>query len=227
MASTLTYAVSLVPEIADDIASVDRAMRLGYNMKWGPFELLDRIGPAWFRSRLEAEGIEVPALLRAVGEGSFYRVEDGRLQHLDRGGRLCRRRAAGRRAAARGRQAPRRAAGEERLGEPLGHRRRRRLPRVPQQDECDRPRHARHGRQGGRDRRQGFQGPGGLQRGRQLLGRRQYRHRAVRRECRRLADDRGYGRQRPDRPTASSSTAAFRWSPRHPAWRSAAAARSA
>jgi 3-hydroxyacyl-CoA dehydrogenase len=87
MAATLTYAVSLVPEIADDIVAIDRAMRLGYNMKWGPFELLDRIGPAWFRARLEAENRKVPALLRAVGEGSFYRVESGRLQHLlPRGG---------------------------------------------------------------------------------------------------------------------------------------------
>ncbi|HEX5078562.1 MAG TPA: 3-hydroxyacyl-CoA dehydrogenase NAD-binding domain-containing protein [Geminicoccaceae bacterium] len=82
MARTLAYAASLVPEIADDIVAVDRAMRLGYNMKWGPFELLDRIGPAWFRARLEAEGLDVPPLLQAVGEGSFYRVEDGRLQHL-------------------------------------------------------------------------------------------------------------------------------------------------
>ena len=82
MAGTLAYAASLVPEVADDIVQVDRAMRLGYNMKWGPFELLDRIGPAWFRARLEADSIEIPALLRRVGEGSFYRVEDGRLQHL-------------------------------------------------------------------------------------------------------------------------------------------------
>jgi 3-hydroxyacyl-CoA dehydrogenase len=86
MAATLAYAASLVPEIADDIFAIDRAMRLGYNMKWGPFELLDRIGPAWFRARLEAEGSEVPVLLRTVGEGSFYRVEDGRLQHLMPGG---------------------------------------------------------------------------------------------------------------------------------------------
>jgi 3-hydroxyacyl-CoA dehydrogenase len=82
MAGTLAYAVSLVPEVADDIVAVDRAMRLGYNMKWGPFELLDRIGPAWFRARLVAEGMPVPALLQRVGEGTFYRVEDGRLQHL-------------------------------------------------------------------------------------------------------------------------------------------------
>jgi 3-hydroxyacyl-CoA dehydrogenase len=82
MAGTLAYAASLVPEVADDIVEVDRAMRLGYNMKWGPFELLDRIGPAWFRARLEAEGRAIPPLLQRVGEGSFYRVEDGRLQHL-------------------------------------------------------------------------------------------------------------------------------------------------
>jgi 3-hydroxyacyl-CoA dehydrogenase len=82
MAKTLAYAVSLVPEIADDIVAVDRAMQLGYNMKWGPFELLDRIGPAWFRARLEAEGTPVPALLQEVGDGTFYRVEDGALQHL-------------------------------------------------------------------------------------------------------------------------------------------------
>ena len=56
MSRTLAYACSLVPEIADDIAAVDGAMRLGYNWKWGPFELLDRIGPAWFRDRLAADG---------------------------------------------------------------------------------------------------------------------------------------------------------------------------
>jgi len=82
MSRTLAYACSLLPEIADDITAVDAAMRLGYNWKWGPFELLDRIGPAWFAERLEADRIEVPPLLRRVGDGSFYRVEDGRLQYL-------------------------------------------------------------------------------------------------------------------------------------------------
>ncbi|MGH6913455.1 MAG: 3-hydroxyacyl-CoA dehydrogenase family protein, partial [Geminicoccales bacterium] len=82
MSGTLAYACSLVPEIADNLAAIDQAMRLGYNFKWGPFELLDRIGPAWFRERLEAEGVEIPPLLRAVGDRTFYRVEDGRLQHL-------------------------------------------------------------------------------------------------------------------------------------------------
>ncbi len=82
MSRTLAYACSLVPEIADDIAAVDGAMRLGYNWKWGPFELLDRIGPAWFRDRLAAVGIDAPPLLERVGEGTFYRTEQGRLRYL-------------------------------------------------------------------------------------------------------------------------------------------------
>jgi len=82
MAPTLAYAASLVPEIADDISAIDTAMKRGYNWRFGPFELIDRIGPAWFRERLEAEGEDVPPLLRDVGDATFYKVEGGRLHHL-------------------------------------------------------------------------------------------------------------------------------------------------
>ena len=79
---TLAYAASLVPEIADDADSVDRAMRLGYNWKLGPFELIDRLGPRWLVAALEKDGRPVPPLLAAVGEGSFYRVREGRRQQF-------------------------------------------------------------------------------------------------------------------------------------------------
>jgi len=82
MSKTLAYAASLVPEIADDITAVDAAMKLGYAWKFGPFELLDKIGPAWFRQQLVAAGDTVPPLLEKVGEGTFYRVEDGRQQFM-------------------------------------------------------------------------------------------------------------------------------------------------
>ena len=82
MSRTLAYAASLVPEIADDIAAVDEAMRLGYNWKSGPFELMDKIGPAWFAERLKADGQAVPDLLAAARSKSFYRTEGGRLQYL-------------------------------------------------------------------------------------------------------------------------------------------------
>jgi 3-hydroxyacyl-CoA dehydrogenase len=77
---TLGYAASLVPEVADDLASVDAAMRLGYNWTYGPFELADRLGPANLASMLREAGRPVPPVLERVGAGSFYREEAGRLQ---------------------------------------------------------------------------------------------------------------------------------------------------
>ncbi|MDR3527591.1 MAG: 3-hydroxyacyl-CoA dehydrogenase NAD-binding domain-containing protein [Rhizomicrobium sp.] len=82
MARTLSYAAMLVPEVVDDIASVDEAMRLGYAWKFGPFELIDQLGADWFAARLEADGLPVPGLLRTAQGRSFYRVEEGQRQRL-------------------------------------------------------------------------------------------------------------------------------------------------
>jgi len=83
MSKTLHYAASLVPEIADDIVAVDAAMRLGYNWKKGPFELIDSVGADWLATKFEAAGLSVPPLLAAaVKAGGFYRVENGALQYL-------------------------------------------------------------------------------------------------------------------------------------------------
>ena len=78
----LSYAAMVVPETADDIVAIDDAMRLGYNWRYGPFELIDRLGPGRFAERLAAEGRPVPAILKAAGSKPFYRVEDGRKQYL-------------------------------------------------------------------------------------------------------------------------------------------------
>ena len=86
LAKTLSYAAALVPEIADDIQSVDDGMRLGYAWKWGPFELIDKLGPNWFAERLKAAGMPVPAILAKVGNGTFYRVENGTLQQFTTAG---------------------------------------------------------------------------------------------------------------------------------------------
>jgi len=82
LARTLSYAAHLAPEITDDIAAVDEAMRLGYNWKFGPFELMDQLGPKWFAEKLAADGWPVPKLLEAVSDGTFYRVENGHLQQF-------------------------------------------------------------------------------------------------------------------------------------------------
>ena len=79
----LTYVASLVPEIADTIFDVDEAMKDGYGWGVGPFELIDQMGAKWFSEKLAASGIAAPAMLKLAAEkGSFYRVDNGKLQYL-------------------------------------------------------------------------------------------------------------------------------------------------
>lgn len=87
MGQTLAYAASLVGEIAEDIEKIDRAMRLGYNWKYGPFELIDKMGVEWFMARLMAEGKKVPAILAAAQGRKLYRVAYGKLEFLTLAGK--------------------------------------------------------------------------------------------------------------------------------------------
>lgn len=83
---TLCYAAEHVHEITDNITGVDDAMKLGYNWKFGPFELIDKIGVDYFISRLQAEHEEVPPFLQKAANRTLYRTEKGQLQYLDRNG---------------------------------------------------------------------------------------------------------------------------------------------
>jgi len=78
----LTYAASVAPEIADDIDAVDTAMRLGYNWKRGPFELMDQLGVDWFINKLSQSGMTVPLLIEQARGRGFYRVAGGQHEHL-------------------------------------------------------------------------------------------------------------------------------------------------
>lgn len=86
MARTLAYAARLVPAAADDVVAIDDAMRLGYNWKWGPFELIDRIGAPTLITALEGMGEPVPEFLTLARDKTFYRVENGKRQYLGRDG---------------------------------------------------------------------------------------------------------------------------------------------
>jgi 3-hydroxyacyl-CoA dehydrogenase len=79
---TLSYAASLIPDAAGDINAIDEAMRLGYNWRWGPFELIDKVGAGWLADRLAADKLPVPALLLAARDKTFYRFEGTRRQYL-------------------------------------------------------------------------------------------------------------------------------------------------
>jgi len=82
LSATCLYAASLVPEISDDIVSVDRAMEWGYGWGVGPFQTLDVLGVAETAERARLEGRRTPRLveeLLATGRKRFYEADgDGR-----------------------------------------------------------------------------------------------------------------------------------------------------
>lgn len=82
LSSMLAYSASLVPEIADNVETVDRAMRLGYNWKFGPFEMIDQLGTKWFATRLREEGRPVPAVLEIAAGQPFYKTHHGVKHYL-------------------------------------------------------------------------------------------------------------------------------------------------
>jgi 3-hydroxyacyl-CoA dehydrogenase len=73
-ANTLAYSAALVGEIADDIVSIDRAMRWGFNWELGPFEAWDAIGVAASVERMQRDGVAVPDWVTRLAKsgGSFY-----------------------------------------------------------------------------------------------------------------------------------------------------------
>jgi 3-hydroxyacyl-CoA dehydrogenase len=85
-AFSLNYAASMVPEIADDILSVDGANKLGYGYELGSFETWDALGVARSVERMEANGMTVTPWVKEMlttGHTSFYKKENGRLYYYD------------------------------------------------------------------------------------------------------------------------------------------------
>jgi 3-hydroxyacyl-CoA dehydrogenase len=73
---SLAYSARRIGEIADDVVSIDEAMRWGYNWELGPFETWDALGFAETADRMEKDGIALPdsiKKMRASGATGFYK----------------------------------------------------------------------------------------------------------------------------------------------------------
>ena len=82
----INYAASVVPEIADDILSIDNANKWGFNHELGPFEIWDALGVAESVERMEADGLTVASWVKemlAAGHTSFYKIANGELRMYD------------------------------------------------------------------------------------------------------------------------------------------------
>jgi len=78
-ASLLAYSANRLPEIADNIYSVDDAMRSGYAWDYGPFEYWDLLGLEKGIQIAEDCGEKIPEWIHQMkknGAKSFYKVEN-------------------------------------------------------------------------------------------------------------------------------------------------------
>jgi 3-hydroxyacyl-CoA dehydrogenase len=69
------YSADCLPEIADSAASIDAAMRAGYNWQLGPFEMWDAVGVAATVTRTQAAGERVSPVVETMlgsGAASWY-----------------------------------------------------------------------------------------------------------------------------------------------------------
>ncbi|HEY0708465.1 MAG TPA: 3-hydroxyacyl-CoA dehydrogenase/enoyl-CoA hydratase family protein [Polyangia bacterium] len=89
MFETLAYSAARVPEIADDVVEVDRAMRWGFGWDRGPFESWDALGVKATAEKMQAAGLSLPKWVTeriAAGDDRFYKESAGKKQQLRRGG---------------------------------------------------------------------------------------------------------------------------------------------
>ncbi len=65
------YCLSLTPDLAYDLAAVDRALEWGYGWEIGPFKVMDALGLDWLRAEFTKAGKSIPPLLANAGS-AFY-----------------------------------------------------------------------------------------------------------------------------------------------------------
>jgi 3-hydroxyacyl-CoA dehydrogenase len=86
---SLSYAAYIVPEVSEDIYAIDGAMKVGYNWKNGPFEMMDAIGPRSMVNRLKDSNKSVPPFLALAAEkGMFYGIDSGEITRLSPNGEM-------------------------------------------------------------------------------------------------------------------------------------------
>ena len=74
---TMRYAASRIPEIADDLESVDNVMKWGFNWELGIFEAWDAIGVPESVEQMKSESHTIPPLVASLlnsGRTSFYKT---------------------------------------------------------------------------------------------------------------------------------------------------------
>ncbi len=77
----LAYAANRIPEIADELYTIDDALKAGFGWELGPFELWDALGVEETAKAITNAGFNLPKWVRDLldsGKKTFYILEDGK-----------------------------------------------------------------------------------------------------------------------------------------------------
>lgn len=86
LSRTMVYAANRIPEISDNIVSIDNAMKWGFNWKIGPFETWDLLGIEAVAARVTSEGLSLPPLVNTLLQNPqkrFYIKKGGSRTYFD------------------------------------------------------------------------------------------------------------------------------------------------
>ncbi|MGB3546141.1 MAG: 3-hydroxyacyl-CoA dehydrogenase/enoyl-CoA hydratase family protein [Saprospiraceae bacterium] len=86
LAGLFAYSANRIPEISDNVYSIDDAMRAGYAWELGPFEYWDAVGVQAGIDAAESDGATIAKWVKdmvAAGHDSFYKRENGQLKYYD------------------------------------------------------------------------------------------------------------------------------------------------
>jgi 3-hydroxyacyl-CoA dehydrogenase len=85
LSELMAYSAWKLSEVANDVISIDRAMRWGFNWALGPFETWDALGVADTVPRMSQDGIALPDWVKQLASNgnSFYKTVDEELLQVD------------------------------------------------------------------------------------------------------------------------------------------------
>ncbi|PPR44383.1 MAG: putative 3-hydroxyacyl-CoA dehydrogenase [Alphaproteobacteria bacterium MarineAlpha5_Bin6] len=83
ISDVLYYVLRITEEISHDILDIDEAMKSGFGWKYGPFELMDEIGPFIIKDIFIKSKKDIPTLLDKITDNNFYKVKSNEINYYD------------------------------------------------------------------------------------------------------------------------------------------------
>ncbi len=83
LSETLLYTLNYAKEISNDLISIDNAMRNGFGLKFGPFELIDKLGKSWLTEKLSFDNKKIPEILQDLEGEKFYIIKDNEINYYN------------------------------------------------------------------------------------------------------------------------------------------------